>query len=157
MPLMRMMQVTFDEIVGMTAVWYRLVSATRAVRVLIVVRSTAMRRRTSGRIRSALCQGMFVHVTLMGTVKMSFVQIVDVTLMFDCGVAAAWTVRVGMLVMRFVVAHVTCLLVIMITQAIATLRSSISERASRIASASVAAAPTVPLLLCGPVTSQNQH
>ena len=36
-------------------------------------------------------------------------------------------------------------------------RSSISERASRIASASVAAAPTVPLLLCGPVTSQNQH
>jgi hypothetical protein len=100
---------------------------------------------------------MFVHVTLMGTVKMSFVQIVDVTFMFDRGVAAAWTVSMGVLVMRFMIAHVTGLLVIMKIQAIATLRSSISECASRIASASVAAAPTVPLLLCGPVTSQNQH
>ena len=53
---------------------------------------------------------MFVHVTLMSTVKMSFVQIVDVTFMFDRGVAAAWTVSMGVLVMCFVVAHVTCLL-----------------------------------------------
>ena len=53
---------------------------------------------------------MFVHVTLMGTVEMSFVQIVDVTFMFDRGMAAAWTVSMGMLVMRFVIAHVTCLL-----------------------------------------------
>jgi hypothetical protein len=53
---------------------------------------------------------MFVHVTLMGTVKMSFVQIIDVTLMFDRGVAAAWTVSMRVLVMRFVIAHVTCLL-----------------------------------------------
>ena len=53
---------------------------------------------------------MFVHVTLMGTVKMSFVQIVDVTFMFDRGMAAAWTVSMGVLVMCFVVAHVTCLL-----------------------------------------------
>jgi hypothetical protein len=37
-------------------------------------------------------------------------------------------------------------------------RSSINERASRIASASVAAAPIVPPpLLCGSATSQNQH
>jgi hypothetical protein len=53
---------------------------------------------------------MFVDVTLMSTVKMSFVQIVDVTFMFDRGVSAARTVRMGVLVMRFVVAHVTCLL-----------------------------------------------
>ena len=49
-------------------------------------------------------------MTLMGTVKMSFVQIVDVTFVFDAGVAASRTVRMGVLVMRFVVAHVTCLL-----------------------------------------------
>jgi hypothetical protein len=53
---------------------------------------------------------MFVHVTLMGTVKMSLVQIIDVTFVFDRGMAAAWTVSVGVLVMRFMVAHVTCLL-----------------------------------------------
>jgi len=53
---------------------------------------------------------MFVHVTLMSAVKMSFVQIVDVTFMFDCGMAATWTVSMGVLVMCFVVAHLTCLL-----------------------------------------------
>ena len=41
-PLMRMMQVAFDEIVGVAAVWYRLVSASRPMCVLIVVRSTPM-------------------------------------------------------------------------------------------------------------------
>ena len=41
-PLMRVMQVTFDEIVGVAAVRDRLVSATRSMIVLIVVRSTPM-------------------------------------------------------------------------------------------------------------------
>jgi len=40
MPLMRMMQMAFDEIVGVAAVRYRLVSATGAVSVLAVVCST---------------------------------------------------------------------------------------------------------------------
>jgi hypothetical protein len=40
MPLMRMMQMAFDEIVGVAAVRYRLVSANGAVSVLAVVRST---------------------------------------------------------------------------------------------------------------------
>jgi hypothetical protein len=53
---------------------------------------------------------MLIHMPLMGAVKMSFVQIVDVTFVFDRWMAAAWTVRMGVLVMRFVVAHVTCLL-----------------------------------------------
>ena len=110
MPLMRVMQVAFDEIVGMAAVRNRLVSATWPMSVLVVVRSTPMRRRTSGWIRTALCQCMFVNVTLMSTVKMSFVQIVDVTFMFDRSMAAAWTVSMSVLVMCFVVAHVTCLL-----------------------------------------------
>ena len=42
---------------------------------------------------------MFVDVTLMSTVKMSFVQIVDVTFMFDRGVSATWAVSV-LIVMR---------------------------------------------------------
>ena len=49
-------------------------------------------------------------MTLMGVVKMSFMQIIDVTLVFDRGMSAVWTMRMGVLVMRFVVAHFTCLL-----------------------------------------------
>jgi hypothetical protein len=41
-PLMRVMQMTFDEIVGVAAVRDRRVSATWAVSVLIVMRSTPM-------------------------------------------------------------------------------------------------------------------
>ena len=41
-PLMRVMQMTFDEIVGVAAVRYRLMSATWPMSVLIVVRSTSM-------------------------------------------------------------------------------------------------------------------
>ena len=41
-PLMRMMQVAFDEIVGVAAVRYRLVSACRPMSVLIIVRSAPM-------------------------------------------------------------------------------------------------------------------
>ena len=53
---------------------------------------------------------MLDHVPLMGAVKMSFMQIIDVALVFDCGMAAVWTMRMGVLVMRFVVAHFSCLL-----------------------------------------------
>ena len=42
MSLMRMMQVAFDEIVGVAAVRYRLVSASWPMGVLIVVRSAPM-------------------------------------------------------------------------------------------------------------------
>jgi hypothetical protein len=41
-PLMRMMQVAFDEVVGVAAVRYRLVAASRAMSVLTVVRSTSV-------------------------------------------------------------------------------------------------------------------
>ena len=109
-PLMRMMQVAFDQIVGVAAVRYRLVAASRAVSVLIVVRATSMRRCTRGWIRATFRQRMLIHMTLMGAVKMSFMQIIDVTFVFDRRMPAVWTMRMGVLVMRFVVAHFTCLL-----------------------------------------------
>ena len=86
---MRMMQVAADEIIGMAAVRYRVMSAARAMGVLTVVRSARMCRSTSGWIRAILRQGMFIHMSLMGTVKMSFMQIIDVTFVFDRGVTAA--------------------------------------------------------------------
>jgi hypothetical protein len=107
---MRMMQVAFDEIVGVAAVRYRLVAASRAMSVLIVVRATPMRGRTRGWIRATFRQRMLIHMTLMGAVKMSFMQIVDVTFVFNRGMPTVRTMRMGVLVMRFVVAHFTCLL-----------------------------------------------
>lgn len=48
---------------------------------------------------------MFVHVSLMDTVKMPVVQVIHVTFVFDCGVSAARTMRMGVLIVRFVVVH----------------------------------------------------
>jgi len=104
-PSIWMMHVAFDDVVGMTAVRYRLMSTTSPMIVLTVVRTTSMSWRTSGRIRATLRQSMFIDVPLVSAVKMPLMQIVDMTFVFHRGVPAAWTVRMGMLVVRFVVAH----------------------------------------------------
>jgi hypothetical protein len=104
-PFIRMMHVAFDDVVGMTAVRYRLMSTTSPMIVLTVVRTASMSRRTSGRIRATLRQGMFIHMPLVSAVKMPLMQIVDMTFVFHRGVPAARTVGMGMLVVRFVVAH----------------------------------------------------
>jgi hypothetical protein len=88
-PLIWMMQMAFDEIVGMTAVRDRLMSATGPMSVLSVMRSTRVSRGASGRIRATLGQAMFINVPLVGTVKMPLMQIIDVAFMFDRGVPAA--------------------------------------------------------------------
>lgn len=88
-PLVWMMQMAFDEIVGVTAVRDRLMPATGPMSVLTVMRTTRMSRGASGRIRATLRQGMFIHMPLVGTVKMPLMQIIDVAFMFDRGVPAA--------------------------------------------------------------------
>ncbi len=87
--LVPMMQVAFDEIVGVAAVRNRFMSATSPMRMLAVVRATRMSRGARGRIRATLRQRMFIHMPLVSTVKMPIMQIVDVTFVFDGGVPAA--------------------------------------------------------------------
>jgi hypothetical protein len=77
---------------------------------LAVARTARMSRGARGRIRSAVGQRVFIHMTLVGTVQMPIMQIVDVTFMFDGGMAASWTVRVGVLIVGFVGAHLGGLL-----------------------------------------------
>jgi len=77
---------------------------------LAVVRTARMSRGARGRIRPAVRQGVFIDMTLVGTVKMPIMQIIDVTFMFDGGVAAAWTVRMCVLIVGFVDAHLGGLL-----------------------------------------------
>jgi hypothetical protein len=87
-PLVRVMQVAFHKIVGMTAVRNRFVATAAAMSVFRVVRSTGVARRTSGRVQAALGQSMFIHVFRVDVVKVSIVQIIDVPFMLDSGVSA---------------------------------------------------------------------
>ena len=109
-PLVGMMKVSFHEIVFMTAVRNRFMSATSPMRVLTVMRAAGMSRGTSSGIRATLRQGVFIHMPLVGTVKVPVMQIVDVTFVLYADMPAARTVSVGVLIMRFVIAHRTCLL-----------------------------------------------
>jgi hypothetical protein len=105
MPLVRVMQVAFHEIVGMATVRNRFMSAAAAMSVFRVVRSAGVVRRAGGRIRTTLGQGMFIHVLHVDVVKVSIVQIIDVTFMLDRGVSASWTMRMRVLLVCFVIVH----------------------------------------------------
>jgi len=110
MPVVGMMKMSLHEIVLMTAVRNRLMSAASSMRVLAVVRAARMSRGTGGRIRTALRQGVFIHVPLVRAVKMPVMHIVNVTFVLHAYMPAAWTVSMRVLIMRFVVAHFSCLL-----------------------------------------------
>ena len=77
---------------------------------LAVVCTARMSRGARGRIRATVGQTVFIHMTLVGAVKMPIVQIIDVTFMFDGGMAASWTVRMRVLIVGFVGAHLGGLL-----------------------------------------------
>jgi hypothetical protein len=89
MALMGMMQMTFHEIIGMASMRNRFMSATSAVGVLVVMLAARMVGGASGRIRATLVKCMFVYMALVGTVEMSLVQVIDMTLVLDPGMSAA--------------------------------------------------------------------
>jgi hypothetical protein len=105
-----MMKMSLHEIVLMTAVRNRFMPAASAMGVLAVVRAARMSGGTRGRIRATLRQGVFIHVPLVGAVKMPVMQIVDVTFVLYADMPAARTVSMRVLIMCFVVAHFSCLL-----------------------------------------------
>lgn len=92
-PLMRMMQMAFHQIIGMATVRNGFVSAACAVRMFPVMRSTRMAWSTGRRIGASLRQSVLIHMSSMGTVKVPIVQIVNVPFMFDRGVSAAGSMR----------------------------------------------------------------
>jgi hypothetical protein len=110
MPVVGMMKMSLHEIVLMTAVRNRLMPAASPMRVLAIMRAARVCRGTGGRIRTTLRQGVFIHVPLVRTVKMPVMHIVNVTFVLYADMPAAWTVSMRVLIMRFVVAHFSCLL-----------------------------------------------
>jgi uncharacterized protein YqgC (DUF456 family) len=108
--LVGMMKMSLHEIVLMTTVRNRFMPAASSMRVLAVVRAARMSGSTSGRIRATLRQGVFIHVPLVGAVKMPVMHIVNVTFVLNRDMPAAWTVSMSVLIMRSVIAHRSCLL-----------------------------------------------
>jgi hypothetical protein len=107
MPLVRMMKVALHEIVFMSAVRNRFMSASSPMRMLTVVRAARVSGRASRRIRSTLRQGMLIDMPLMRTVKVPIVHVIHVPFVFDRSMPTARTVRMRVLIMRFVIAHLT--------------------------------------------------
>jgi len=111
-PVVGMMKMSFHEIVFVAAVRNRFMPAASTMGVLTVMRAARMSGGTRSRIRTALRQTVFVHVALVSAVKMPVMQIVDVTFVLNRDMPAAWTVSVRVLIVSFVIAHLSCLLTI---------------------------------------------
>ena len=111
MALMGMMQMTFHEIIGVASMRNRFMTATGAMGVPGVVFAARMIGGASRRIRTTFVEGVFVYMALVGTVEMSLVQVIDMTLVPHPGVSAPGAMRMRMLVMCFVVAHFTAPLI----------------------------------------------
>jgi len=71
-PLVRMMKVSFHEIVHMTPMRNCVMSATGPMKVLTVMCAASMTRGARGRICTPLRQSMFINMPLVSTVKMPF-------------------------------------------------------------------------------------
>jgi hypothetical protein len=95
----RMMQVTIHQVVDMVAVGDRLMPAAGTVLV-----GALYFRRAAGRIGRVDTDDMLIDVIAMHVVHMAVMQIVDVAVMADCGMAAAGAVLMGMVRMVLLIA-----------------------------------------------------
>lgn len=104
MVAVRMMEVSFDEIVNVVAVWNRLVATTVAVYMILCV----SRARVLGGTRVWVCRGyvesVFLHLFSRGMMEVAIMQEIDVVPMFDGGVAATFPVLV-LVVTLMAIAH----------------------------------------------------
>jgi hypothetical protein len=92
MAVVRMMQPSVDEVVDVIAVGYGFVSAGRPMRVRAPALGCATRRIGVADLDSMLVDVAFVHV-----VQMAVVQVIDMAMMANSRVSAAWTMLVGVI------------------------------------------------------------
>jgi hypothetical protein len=86
---MRIMQPGVHEVIDLVAVWYRLVSAVRAV----IVRAADLRRAVHGFVAF---NNMFVDVIFVRMVQMTLVKVIYMAVMPNCRMAAARAMLMGM-------------------------------------------------------------
>jgi hypothetical protein len=91
---MRMMQVTFDQVVGVVAVRHGLVAAAGAMPMVRVMAAAAVVRRAADGIALAYGNHMLVDMAFVRVMKMTVMEIVEMALVPHGNMAAARTVRV---------------------------------------------------------------
>ena len=95
----RVMQVTADPVVGVVAMWNRLVTAAGAVHMAGIVTAAAVIRGAAVGILAGDLDHVLVDMTLMRMMEVPVVQIVDVAAMAHGGVAASRAMLVRVVVM----------------------------------------------------------
>jgi hypothetical protein len=88
----RVMQVARDQVIGMVAVWHRLVAAARAMPMVRVMPAAAVVRRATVGIPRAHGDDMLVVMAIVRVMKMAVMEIIDVAIVAHGDVAAARTV-----------------------------------------------------------------
>lgn len=104
MTVVRMVQVSIDEVIDMVAVRNGWVSATWSVNVSRFVSRADVTAGASRGVRFGDVQRMFFYLSrASGVVQVSIVQVVDMAVVFDRGMPTTFTVFV--IVMIVVVSH----------------------------------------------------
>ena len=96
MLVVRMMQMSIDDIVDMVAVRNCLMSTLSAVGMARVVSGARMGRRAASRIRLARGENVLVDVSLVEMMQVPVVKIILVAIVFDGLVPAVGTIRMSL-------------------------------------------------------------
>lgn len=96
-------EVTFDDVVGVVAVRDRVMTACRAVDVVFLVARARVLGRAVRRIRRSDRDGVVVHVVAVHVVQVAVVEEILVAVVLDLLVAAVWSVLVVVAFVRLVV------------------------------------------------------
>ena len=96
MAVVRMVQMTVHKIIDVVAMWHGFVTAARAVNVACFMAVAVVIRGADIRIDRANGNAVFIHMPLVRVVQMAVVQVINVAIMFNGGVAAVCAVLMRM-------------------------------------------------------------
>jgi hypothetical protein len=105
MVAVRMMQVTLDQIIDVIAMRDGGMAAVRAVHVLGIVPAALVARRAGVRIFGGDGDRVIFNVIALSVMKMSVVQVIDVSVMLDRHMSAIGAVLVSMSFVHFCRRH----------------------------------------------------
>ncbi len=98
-----MMEMSIHKVVNMIAVRYSLMPAVFTMRMLHIVRVAGMAICTFGWVGRVYFQRMLVHMSVMGVVQVSIVQVIGVVAVLNSSVPAVFTVLMSMIWMNSVI------------------------------------------------------
>lgn len=103
--IVRMMQVACHQVIHMIAVRHGFVATLRTVHMTLLMSAAGVLRRTRHRVARVHRKRVLIHVVAVRRVQMPVVQIIHVIVVHDGGMAAVFTVHVGVKIVDLVVAH----------------------------------------------------